>query len=88
MVKNSGLDIKRCGGEERIGAKEHEGAFWSDRNVQYIDHNPGYTSTYTCKNSMNYMFKMGTLYKLHLKKSCFKKKNYTFKILILPILTL
>lgn len=42
-----------------MNAKDQEGTFWD--NSQHIDDACGYTRVYTCQNSLNCKFKMGTL---------------------------
>lgn len=41
-------------GREKIMPKEeHEGPFWCDGNILYLDMRGGYMGIYTCKNSLS-----------------------------------
>lgn len=44
-----------------MGKKGHEGDFWGADNVLCFDPGNGYTSVFTCKNSLNYTPKNCTL---------------------------
>ena len=45
----------------RNTSKGHEGDFWGADNVLCFDPGNGYTSVFTCKNSLNYTPKNCTL---------------------------
>ena len=61
MVKKIGI----LGVFEEVGmlpGNGHEGTFWGERKVLYLDRSVGYISVCICQNMLNYTLKMNTFH--------------------------